>query len=125
MTTETRKNGSAAVRIGHVLGRGVGGILRSEKALWSSFSRIGAPSVIVNSVKWVVRAAVIGTFAFFAAWGLLYAFAVLAIFSIALGLVKNGGLNSGIGILQSKPSNAELREGFEGFGLYIDEVRVD
>ncbi|BCS46660.1 MULTISPECIES: DUF3742 family protein [Pseudomonas syringae group genomosp. 2] len=80
--------GSAAMRIGQGLGRGVAAVLRLEKALWSSLSRFGVPELIVSPVKWAVRLATIGFIAFFAAWGLLYVVGVIAIVAIAIGLMN-------------------------------------
>nr|WP_057425133.1 DUF3742 family protein [Pseudomonas amygdali] len=71
-----------------MLGRGLRRILNVERAFWSLFDRTGAPKVIVTPIKWSARAAVIGTGAFFVAWGLLYALGVVAILAVVLGIMN-------------------------------------
>ncbi|POD15739.1 DUF3742 domain-containing protein [Pseudomonas avellanae] len=48
----------------------------------------GVESAIVTPIKWGARAAVIGTGAFFVAWGLLYALGVVAILAVVLGIMN-------------------------------------
>ncbi|WP_032672904.1 DUF3742 family protein [Pseudomonas syringae] len=88
--------GSAAMRIGQGLGRGVAAVLRLEKAMWSSISRVGMPALIVTVVKWSARVAILGAGAFFAAWGLLYVLAVVCFLAIAIGFVTNPGIERGL-----------------------------
>ncbi|MEE4678405.1 DUF3742 family protein [Pseudomonas alliivorans] len=88
MNTNAKRYDGTAMRIGQSLGRAVAAVLRLEKALWSSLSRFGMPELIVSPVKWAVRLAVIGFFAFFVAWGLLYVLGVIAIVAIAIGLMN-------------------------------------
>ncbi|EGH18948.1 hypothetical protein Pgy4_38898, partial [Pseudomonas savastanoi pv. glycinea str. race 4] len=45
------------------------------------------PRVIVTPVKWGARAAVIGTGAFFVAWGLLYVLGVVAMAMVVVCLL--------------------------------------
>lgn len=99
------------MRIGQALGRGVGGILRSEKALWSTFSRIGLPSLIVTPVKWAVRVAVIGTGACFAAWGLLYAIAIILMVAVASAAMTN--LSTGNALKPRFVNDEDLPYGME------------
>ncbi|RMS31325.1 hypothetical protein ALP71_01316, partial [Pseudomonas coronafaciens pv. garcae] len=77
-----------AMRVGQSLGRGVAAVLRLEKALWLSLSSAGISKMIVSPVKWVVRLAMIGFMAFFAAWGLLYVLGVIAIVALAIGVMN-------------------------------------
>lgn len=96
MSTNAKRDDGTAMRIGQSLGRSVAGVLRLEKALWSSLTRAGLPSSIMSPIKWVARAAVIGTGAFFAAWGLLYVLAVVCFLAIAIGFVTNPGIERGL-----------------------------
>ncbi|EPM55108.1 hypothetical protein A262_18331 [Pseudomonas syringae pv. actinidiae ICMP 19073] len=84
------------MRIGQGLGRGVAAVLRLEKAMWSSISRVGMPALIVTVVKWSARVAILGAGAFFAAWGLLYVLAVVCFLAIAIGFVTNPGIERGL-----------------------------
>ncbi|AKF53340.1 Uncharacterized protein ALO42_02592 [Pseudomonas syringae pv. atrofaciens] len=92
MSTNAKRDDSTAMRFGQRLGRGVAAVLRLEKALWSSLSRVGIPEVIVTAVKWIARVAILGAGAFFAAWGLLYVLAVVCFLAIAIGFVTNPGV---------------------------------
>ncbi|BCS45871.1 hypothetical protein AAY86_01205 [Pseudomonas amygdali pv. tabaci str. ATCC 11528] len=96
MTTNAKRDDSAAMRIGQSLGRGVAGVLRLEKALWSSSIIAGLPRPIISPIKWAVRVAVIGGGVFFAAWGLLYVLAVVCFLAIAIGFVTNPGIERGL-----------------------------
>ncbi|AVB13187.1 hypothetical protein A264_09268 [Pseudomonas syringae pv. actinidiae ICMP 19071] len=89
MTTDANTDLSGAARFGHVLGRGLRRILNVERAFWLLLSRAGVPGLIVTPVKWGARAAVVGTGAFFVAWGLLYVLAVVCFIAIAIGFVTN------------------------------------
>lgn len=89
MATHTVNPDSFATRLGKSLGRGVGSMLRGERAVWSGITRAGLPGVIVTPVKWVARAAVVGGGAVLAAWGLLYVLAVVAMVAIVIGLMTN------------------------------------
>ncbi|MDU8600644.1 DUF3742 family protein [Pseudomonas syringae] len=126
MSTNAGKNGSAAMSVGHALGRGVGGILHTERAIWTTLVRAGVPNAIVTPVKWAARASAMVLTVGFAAWGLLYAAGLLAMVSVAFALLSGSrGSIAGSGSLQTKSSNAELQDGYEGCGLYVDDVRVD
>ncbi|GAB0076356.1 MULTISPECIES: DUF3742 family protein [Pseudomonas syringae group] len=89
MTPDANTDLSGAARFGHVLGRGLRRILNVERAFWSLFDRTGVPRVIVTPVKWGARAAVIGTGAFFVAWGLLYVLGVVAMAMVVVGLINS------------------------------------
>lgn len=89
MATHTVNRESFATRLGQSLGRGVGSMLRVERAVWSTISRSGLPGVIVTPVKWLARAAVVGGGTVLAAWGLLYVLAVVAMVAIVIGLMTN------------------------------------
>ncbi|CZT27853.1 DUF3742 family protein [Pseudomonas cerasi] len=89
MSTDANIDLRGAARFGHVLGLGLRRILNVERALWSLFDRTGVPRVIVTPVKWGGRAAVIGTGAFFVAWGLLYVLGVVAIAMVVVGLINS------------------------------------
>ncbi|POD53096.1 hypothetical protein BKM15_13710 [Pseudomonas syringae pv. syringae] len=134
MTTNAGKNGSAAMRIGQCLGRGVAAVLRLEKALWSSLIRIGLPKPIMNPIKWFVRVAVIGAGAFFAAWGLLYVLAVVCFLAIAIGFVTNPGTERGLRGSQlvhfdqasedaSGMSDSGWMSGPQGYGYYENGLK--
>ncbi|MDC6489725.1 DUF3742 family protein [Pseudomonas syringae] len=126
MTTNAGKNGSAATRVGHALGRGVGGILHTERAIWTTLVRAGVPNAILSPVKWAARVSAMVLTLGFAAWGLLYAAGLLAMVSVAFALLSGTrGSITGSGSLQTKSSNPELQDGYEGCGLYVDDVRVD
>ncbi|MEE5081326.1 DUF3742 family protein [Pseudomonas alliivorans] len=126
MTINAQKNGGVAMRIGHILGRGVGKMLRSERSLWAAFERTGAPNLLIAPVKWFARAAAIAAAFILAAWGLVYAAGIFAVAAIAFGLVSGGaGDRTRSGVLQSKSSQTELQDGLEGYGLYVDGVRID
>lgn len=88
MSTNAKRDAGTAMRIGQSLGRGLAGVLRLEKALWSSLSRAGMSKLILNPVKWTVRLVMIGFLAFFAAWGLLYVLGVIAILAIVIGVMN-------------------------------------
>ncbi|QQN26634.1 DUF3742 family protein [Pseudomonas syringae group genomosp. 3] len=88
MSTKAERDDGTAMRIGHSLGRGVAGVLRLEKALWSSLISAGMSKVIVSSVKWTARLVMIGCVAFFAAWGLLYVLGVIAILALVTGVMS-------------------------------------
>ncbi|MCQ3018598.1 MULTISPECIES: DUF3742 family protein [Pseudomonas syringae group] len=88
MSTNAKSDGGTAMRVGQSLGRGVAAVLRLEKALWLSLSSAGISKMIVSPVKWVVRLAMIGFMAFFAAWGLLYVLGVIAIVALAIGVMN-------------------------------------
>lgn len=89
MATHTVNRESFATRLGQSLGRGVGSMLRVERAVWSTISRSGLPGVIVTPVKWLARAVVVGGGTVLAAWGLLYVLAVVAMVAIVVGLMTN------------------------------------
>ncbi|KOP56556.1 hypothetical protein OX90_17420 [Pseudomonas coronafaciens pv. porri] len=96
MTTDANTDLSGAARFGHVLGRGLRRILNVERAFWSLFDRTGVPRVIITPVKWAARVAVIGTFAFFAAWGLLYVLSFTVLLAIGLGIVNSSSVENGL-----------------------------
>ncbi|MFS2159650.1 DUF3742 family protein [Pseudomonas sp. Pseusp122] len=89
MATHTVSSENFAMRLGQSLGRGVGGVLRAERAVWSAISRAGAPSLIVAPVKWLARAVVVVGGTVLAAWGLLYVLAVVAMVAIVVGMMTN------------------------------------
>ncbi|AYL79940.1 DUF3742 family protein [Pseudomonas syringae] len=133
MTTDANTDLSGAARFGHVLGRGLRRILNVERAFWSLFDRTGVPRVIITPVKWGARAAVIGTGAFFVAWGLLYVLAVVCFIAIAIGFVTNPDIERALRGSQlvhfddeeDLTSSKVKRNGVDGFGNYIGGVRVD
>ncbi|WP_122386140.1 DUF3742 family protein, partial [Pseudomonas savastanoi] len=100
---------------------------------WSLFDRTGVPRVIITPVKWGARAAVIGTGAFFVAWGLLYVLAVVCFIAIAIGFVTNPDIERALRGSQlvhfddeeDLTSSKVKRNGVDGFGNYIGGVRVD
>ncbi|KMY02353.1 hypothetical protein V476_14865 [Pseudomonas syringae KCTC 12500] len=96
MSTNAKRDDGTAMRIGQSLGRGVAGVLRLEKALWSSLSRAGISKLIVSPVKWAVRLVMIGLLAFFAAWGLLYVLGVIAILAIVAGVMNTSATGDGL-----------------------------
>jgi len=115
MTTNAGKNGSAAMRVGHVLGRGVGGILHTEKAIWTTLVRAGVPNAILTPVKWAARASAMVLTVGFAAWGLLYAAGLLAMVSVAFALLSGSrGSISGSGSLQTSLPTLSCRMGMKG-----------
>ncbi|KAA8690545.1 DUF3742 family protein [Pseudomonas caricapapayae] len=91
MSTYANTDLRGAARFGHVLGLGLRRILNVERAVWSLLRRAGAPGLIVTPVKWATRVAAIGTGAFFAAWGLLYVLAAVAMVSIGVFLINRDG----------------------------------
>ncbi|SHN14313.1 Protein of unknown function [Pseudomonas asturiensis] len=95
MNTDTKREHSTAGRVGQSLGRGVAGVFRSEKAVWSSLDRTGLPKSVLNPVKWSARVVVIGAAAFFGAWGLLYVLAVVCFLAIAIAFVTSPGIERG------------------------------
>ncbi|MCF5804829.1 MULTISPECIES: DUF3742 family protein [Pseudomonas syringae group] len=138
MSTDANTDLRGAARFGHVLGHGLRRILNVERAFWSLFDRTGVPRVIVTPVKWCARAAVIGTGAFFVAWGLLYVLAVVCFIAIAIGFVTNPDIErslrgshlvhfdgDGFGDEEDLTSSKVKRNGVDGFGNYIGGVRVD
>ncbi|MFA0940930.1 hypothetical protein ALP73_00226 [Pseudomonas coronafaciens pv. garcae] len=131
MTPDVNTDLSGAARFGHVLGRGLRRILNVERAFWSFFDRTGVPRVIITPVKWGARAAMIGTGAFFVAWGLLYVLAVVCFIAIAIGFVTNPDIERALRGSQlvhfddRNPYREELREGLDGYGIYIGDQRVD
>ncbi|WP_044424619.1 DUF3742 family protein [Pseudomonas avellanae] len=131
MTTDANTDLSGAARFGHVLGRGLRRILNVERAFWLLLSRAGVPGLIVTPVKWGARAAVVGTGAFFVAWGLLYVLAVVCFIAIAIGFVTNPDIERALRGSQlvhfddRNPYREELREGLDGYGIYIGDQRVD
>ncbi|KPB72246.1 DUF3742 family protein [Pseudomonas cannabina] len=133
MTTDANTDLSGAARFGHVLGRGLRRILNVERAFWLLLSRAGLPGLIVTPVKWAARAAVIGTGAFFVAWGLLYVLAVVCFIAIAIGFVTNPDIERALRGSQlvhfddeeDLTSSKVKRNGVDGFGNYIGGVRVD
>ncbi|MBI6732805.1 DUF3742 family protein [Pseudomonas amygdali] len=136
MTTDANTDLSGAARFGHVLGCGLRRILNVERAFWSLFDRTGVPRVIITPVKWGVRAAVLGTGAFFVAWGLLYVLSIIVLLAIGLGIMNSPGVQQGWlyrsqlvhfgnSSSQAKSSWPEVREGADGYGSYIGDVRVD
>lgn len=130
MATHTLSSESFAMRLGQSLGRVMGGVLCAERALWSTLSRAGLPGVIVTPVKWLARAVVVVGGTVLAAWGLLYVLAVVAMVAIVVGLMTSSGNEHGLEAptLRSengKTSMAELDDGVDGFGLYLDGTRVD
>ncbi|GAB0063262.1 DUF3742 family protein [Pseudomonas syringae] len=92
MNTDAKREHSTAARIGHGLGRGVVGVLRLEKGLWSSLFRAGLPKSVLSPIKWAARVILVGVGAFFAAWGLLYVLAVACFLAIAIGFITNPGV---------------------------------
>ncbi|MFA0999390.1 MULTISPECIES: DUF3742 family protein [Pseudomonas syringae group] len=131
MTPDANTDLSGAARFGHVLGRGLRRILNVERAFWLLLSRAGVPGLIVTPVKWGARAAVVGTGAFFVAWGLLYVLAVVCFIAIAIGFVTNPDIERALRGSQlvhfddRNPYREELREGLDGYGIYIGDQRVD
>ncbi|RML30828.1 hypothetical protein ALQ97_200039 [Pseudomonas savastanoi pv. glycinea] len=131
MTTDANRDLSGAARFGHVLGRGLRRILNVERAFWLLLSRAGVPGLIVTPVKWGSRAAVVGTGAFFVAWGLLYVLAVVCFIAIAIGFVTNPDIERAfrgsqlVHLADDNPYRKELREGSDGFGTYVAGRRVD
>lgn len=132
MATHTVNRESFAMRLGQSLGRSVGSMLRVERAVWSTLSRAGLPSVIVTPVKWLARAAVVVGGTVLAAWGLLYVLAVVAMVAIVVGLLTNpatdmvvrGAINDQL-TDDGKAYKLVQREGHEGFGTYIGPHRID
>ncbi|MDU8489403.1 DUF3742 family protein [Pseudomonas syringae pv. actinidiae] len=136
MSTCANTDLRGAARFGHVLGLGLRRILNVERAIWSMLGRTGLPSLIVTPVKWATRVAVIGTGAFFAAWGLLYVFSIVVLLAIGLGIMNSPSVQQGWlyqsqlvhsdnSKSQAKSSWPEMREGADGYGSYIGDVRVD
>ncbi|RMQ31516.1 hypothetical protein ALP86_100755 [Pseudomonas amygdali pv. mori] len=122
--------GSAAMRIGQGLGRGVAAVLRLEKAMWSSISRVGMPALIVTVVKWSVRVAILGAGAFFATWGLLQLLGLLAIIAIGIGIftspsIQQGSQSVDFDLNGNKATKIEVREGLDGYGTYVGSHRVE
>lgn len=122
--------GSAAMRIGHGLGRGVAAVLRLEKALWSSLGRAGIPAFIVTAVKWSGRVAVLGAGALLATWGLLQLLGLLAIIAIGIGIFSSPSIQQGAQSVDfdldaNKATKIEVREGLDGYGTYVGSHRVE
>ncbi|AYL18686.1 MULTISPECIES: DUF3742 family protein [Pseudomonas] len=126
--------GSAAMRIGQSLGRGVAAVFRLEKALWSSLLRAGLPRPIISPIKWIVRVAMIGAGAFFAAWGLLYVLAIVCFLAIAIGFVTNPGIERALRGSQlvhfdqssedaSGASESGWMSGPQGYGYYENGLK--
>ncbi|WP_024678128.1 DUF3742 family protein [Pseudomonas syringae] len=134
MSTNSKRDDSTAMRIGQSLGRGVAGVLHLEKALWSSLIRAGLPRPIMSPIKWVVRLAMVGAGAFFAAWGLLYVLAVVCFLAIAIGFVTNPGIERGLRGSQlvqfdqasedaSGVSESGWMSGPQGYGYYENGLK--
>lgn len=132
MATHTVNRESFATRLGQSMGRGVGSMLRVERAVWSTLSRAGLPGIILTPVKWLARAVVVVGGTVLAAWGLLYILAVVAMVAIVVGLLTNpatdkvvrGAINDQL----TDDGNAYrlvTREGIDGFGTYIGPHRID
>ncbi|RMP07101.1 hypothetical protein ALQ28_101214 [Pseudomonas syringae pv. delphinii] len=122
--------GSAAMRIGQGLGRGVAAVLRLEKALWSSLGRAGIPALIVTAVKWSARVAVLGAGALLATWGLLQLLGLLAIIAIGIGIFSSPSIQQGsqsvdFDLDANKATKIEVREGLDGYGTYVGSHRVE
>ncbi|EGH24454.1 hypothetical protein PSYMO_24558 [Pseudomonas amygdali pv. mori str. 301020] len=118
------------MRIGQGLGRGVAAVLRLEKAMWSSISRVGMPALIVTVVKWSVRVAILGAGAFFATWGLLQLLGLLAIIAIGIGIftspsIQQGSQSVDFDLNGNKATKIEVREGLDGYGTYVGSHRVE
>ncbi|MEE4672799.1 DUF3742 family protein [Pseudomonas alliivorans] len=97
MNTDARREHSTAARIGQRLGRGVAGVLRLEKALWSWLVGAGLPRSVSSPIKWIARVILIGGGAFFASWGLLYVMALACFLAIAIGFITNPGIERALG----------------------------
>ncbi|MBD8567872.1 DUF3742 family protein [Pseudomonas syringae] len=122
--------GSAAMRIGQGLGRGVAAVLRLEKALWSSLGRAGISALIVTAVKWSARVAVLGAGALLATWGLLQLLGLLAIIAIGIGIFSSPSIQQGsqsvdFDLDANKATKIEVREGLDGYGTYVGSHRVE
>ncbi|RMW03869.1 hypothetical protein ALP03_200244 [Pseudomonas amygdali pv. tabaci] len=122
--------GSAAMRIGQGLGRGVAAVLRLEKALWSSLCRAGMPVLIVTAVKWSARVAVLGAGALLATWGLLQLLGLLVIIAIGIGIFSSPSIQQGsqsvdFDLDARKATKIEVREGLDGYGTYVGSQRVE
>ncbi|MBX8588591.1 DUF3742 family protein [Pseudomonas cichorii] len=127
MTTNTTKQGSFAMRLGHTLGRGAAGMLRMERALWSGVSKAGLPAVVVTPLKWAAR---LGA-AVLALWGALYVVPVVVFMAVLVG-VANSSKETGIRSVRFAddadglyPRKDGYSDGLQGFGYYVDGVRVD
>ncbi|MDU8358413.1 DUF3742 family protein [Pseudomonas syringae group sp. J309-1] len=125
-----RVQGSAAIRIGQGLGRGVAAVLRLEEALWSSLSRVGMPGLIVTAVKWSARVAFFGAGALLATWGLLQLLGLLAIIAIGIGVFSSPSIQQGsqsvdFDLDANKATKIEVREGLDGYGTYVGSHRVE
>ncbi len=122
--------GSAAMRIGQGLGRGVAAVLRLEKALWSSLGRAGIPALVVTAVKWSARVAFLGAGALLATWGLLQLLGLLAIIAIGIGIfsspsIQQGSQSVNFDLDANKATKIEVREGLDGYGTYVGSHRVE
>ncbi|KPY86234.1 DUF3742 family protein [Pseudomonas syringae pv. tagetis] len=122
--------GSAAIRIGQGLGRGVAAVLRLEKALWSSLGRAGIPALVVTAVKWSARVAFLGAGALLATWGLLQLLGLLAIIAIGIGIfsspsIQQGSQSVNFDLDANKATKIEVREGLDGYGTYVGSHRVE
>ncbi|WP_103736479.1 DUF3742 family protein [Pseudomonas syringae] len=122
--------GSAAMRIGQGLGRGVAAVLRLEKALWSSLGRAGIPALVVTAVKWSARVAFLGAGALLATWGLLQLLGLLAIIAIGIGIfsspsIQQGSQSVNFDLDANKATKIEVREGLDGYGTYVASHRVE
>lgn len=124
---------SAALRIGQSLGRGLVGVLRLEKAVWSFLSRVGLPLQVLFTVKWISRVAIFSAVALLATWGLLQLLGVIAILAIGVGVVTSPAVEQGLDRSQrvhfdlgaDKETKIEMREGLDGYGTYVGSQRVD
>ncbi|AQX61262.1 DUF3742 family protein [Pseudomonas syringae pv. actinidiae] len=132
MSTHANADLRGAARFGHMLGLGSRRILNVERAIWSMLSQTGLPGLIVTPVKWATRVTVIGTGAFFAAWGLMYVLAVACFIAIAIGFVTSPDIERALRGSQlvhlddeKSPYRKELREGLDGYGTYVGSQRVD
>ncbi|UXZ97198.1 DUF3742 family protein [Pseudomonas phytophila] len=122
--------GSAAIRIGQSLGRGVSAVLRLEEALWSSLSRVGMPGLIVTAVKWSARVVIFGAGALLATWGLLQVLGLLAIIAIVMGIftspsIQQGSQSVDFDLDANNATKIEVREGLDGYGTYVGSHRVE
>ncbi|KAA8685758.1 DUF3742 family protein [Pseudomonas caricapapayae] len=136
MSTYANTDLRGAARFGHVLGLGLRRILNVERAVWSLLSRAGVPGLIVTPVKWATRVALISTGAFFAAWGLMYVLSFIVLLVIGFGIVNSPGIRQGslypsqlvhfdLDNTLPRSSWPEVKDGADGYGSYVGDMRVD
>jgi hypothetical protein len=108
---------SFAERAGRALGRAWRGFLRRERSACEWLVSQGLPPGIAKTLLLILRLAVLGVVLYVAFWVALMGFIIVA------GIW--GWWNADPDWRIWKEEEPEWREGFEGFGLYQDDIRID